>query len=76
LQVSGSAPSILWQKIFVQGIIWNVNSYDQRGLELDKKLAGAILPKLRVPGDVSSHDSSTDGPPIKRRQEGSGSAGG
>jgi Phosphoglucose isomerase len=53
-----------------------VNSYDQRGLELDKKLAGAILPELRVPGDVSSHDSSTDGPPIKRRQEGSGSAGG
>jgi glucose-6-phosphate isomerase len=78
LRVSGSAPSILWQKIFVQGIISNVNWYNQRGLELGKRLDDAILPELRVPDDISSHDSSTDGPSnrIKRRQKGSGSAGG
>jgi glucose-6-phosphate isomerase len=47
-------------KIFVQGIIWNVNSYDQWGVELGKKLANAILPELRAAGDVSSHDASTN----------------
>jgi len=57
-------------KIFVQGIIWNVNSFDQWGVELGKKLANAILPELRAPGDVSSHDSSTNGlvNEIKRRR--------
>jgi glucose-6-phosphate isomerase len=48
-------------KIFVQGIIWNVNSFDQWGVELGKKLANAILPELRAKGDVSSHDASTNG---------------
>jgi glucose-6-phosphate isomerase len=47
-------------KIFVQGIIWNVNSYDQWGVELGKKLANAILPELRTSDDVSSHDASTN----------------
>jgi glucose-6-phosphate isomerase len=46
-------------KIFVQGVIWNVNSYDQWGVELGKKLAGAIVPELGAPGDVTTHDSST-----------------
>jgi glucose-6-phosphate isomerase len=57
-------------KIFVQGVIWNVNSYDQWGVELGKKLAGAILPELRASGDVFSHDSSTNGllNEIKRRR--------
>jgi glucose-6-phosphate isomerase len=57
-------------KIFVQGIIWNVNSYDQWGVELGKKLANAILPELRAAGEVSSHDSSTNGliNDIKRRR--------
>jgi glucose-6-phosphate isomerase len=57
-------------KIFVQGVIWNVNSYDQWGVELGKKLAGAILPELRASGDVSSHDSSTNSliNEIKRRR--------
>jgi glucose-6-phosphate isomerase len=45
----------------VQGIIWNVNSYDQWGVELGKKLANAILPELRASGPVSSHDASTNG---------------
>jgi glucose-6-phosphate isomerase len=48
-------------KIFVQGVIWNVNSYDQWGVELGKKLAGAIAPELSTPGDVTTHDSSTRG---------------
>ncbi len=48
-------------KIFVQGIVWNVNSFDQWGVELGKKLASAILPELRAQGAVSSHDASTNG---------------
>ena len=48
-------------KIFTQGVIWNVNSFDQWGVELGKQLAGAILPELRQPGDVSTHDASTNG---------------
>ena len=58
------------QKIFVQGIIWNVNSFDQWGVELGKKLASAILPELRASGEVSSHDASTNGliGEIKRRR--------
>jgi glucose-6-phosphate isomerase len=48
-------------KIFTQGIVWNVNSFDQWGVELGKQLAKAILPELEKPGAVSSHDSSTNG---------------
>ncbi len=48
-------------KIFVQGIIWNINSYDQWGVELGKQLANVILPELEKPGDITSHDSSTNG---------------
>jgi glucose-6-phosphate isomerase len=48
-------------KIFTQGIIWNINSFDQWGVELGKQLAKAILPELEKPGAVTSHDSSTNG---------------
>jgi len=48
-------------KIFTQGIIWNINSFDQWGVELGKQLAKAILPELEKPGEVTSHDSSTNG---------------
>ena len=48
-------------KIFTQGIIWNINSFDQWGVELGKQLAKAILPELQKPGTVTSHDSSTNG---------------
>lgn len=48
-------------KIFVQGIIWNINSFDQWGVELGKQLAKAILPQLQEAGAVSNHDSSTNG---------------
>jgi glucose-6-phosphate isomerase len=47
-------------KIFTQGIIWNINSFDQWGVELGKQLAKAILPELEKPGTVTSHDSSTN----------------
>jgi glucose-6-phosphate isomerase len=48
-------------KIFTQGIIWDINSFDQWGVELGKQLAKAILPELEKPGEVSTHDSSTNG---------------
>jgi len=48
-------------KIFVQGIIWQINSYDQWGVELGKKLAGAILPELAGDAKVTGHDGSTNG---------------
>jgi glucose-6-phosphate isomerase len=47
-------------KIFVQGVIWNLNSYDQWGVELGKQLASRILPELRAAGDAASHDASTN----------------
>ena len=51
-------------KIFVQGVIWNVNSFDQWGVELGKKLAKAIYPEIGAPETtepIDGHDSSTNG---------------
>jgi glucose-6-phosphate isomerase len=48
-------------KIFTQGIVWNINSFDQWGVELGKQLAKVILPELGAAGAASSHDSSTNG---------------
>jgi glucose-6-phosphate isomerase len=48
-------------KIFVQGVIWNINSFDQWGVELGKQLAKAILPELAGPETVTTHDPSTSG---------------
>ena len=48
-------------KIFVQGIIWNIFSFDQWGVELGKQLANKILPELKDESEVSGHDSSTNG---------------
>ncbi len=48
-------------KIFTQGAIWNVNSFDQWGVELGKQLAKAILPELTARADSTAHDSSTNG---------------
>jgi len=48
-------------KIFVQGVIWGVNSFDQWGVELGKQLAKAILPELSGPEPVTAHDASTNG---------------
>jgi glucose-6-phosphate isomerase len=57
----GQLVALYEHKIFVQGVIWNVYSFDQWGVELGKKLAGAILPELEDSGLVSGHDSSTNG---------------
>lgn len=48
-------------KVFVQGVIWDVNSFDQWGVELGKQLAKRILPELDGDAPVSGHDSSTNG---------------
>ncbi|MBX7181331.1 MAG: glucose-6-phosphate isomerase [Bacteroidia bacterium] len=56
----GSLIAAYEHKIFVQGIIWNVYSYDQWGVELGKQLAGKILPEIKAGKKVSSHDASTN----------------
>jgi glucose-6-phosphate isomerase len=48
-------------KIFTQGVIWNIFSFDQWGVELGKQLANNILPELQDDSKVTSHDSSTNG---------------
>ena len=57
----GSLIALYEHKIFAQGILWNINSFDQWGVELGKQLAVAIQPELEGPGDVEGHDSSTNG---------------
>jgi glucose-6-phosphate isomerase len=57
----GSLIAMYEHKIFVQGVIWNVFSFDQWGVELGKQLANKILPELHDAFPVSSHDSSTNG---------------
>ncbi len=57
----GSLIAMYEHKIFTQGIIWNINSFDQWGVELGKQLAKAILPELEQTDLVHSHDSSTNG---------------
>jgi glucose-6-phosphate isomerase len=57
----GALIALYEHKIFTQGIIWNINSFDQWGVELGKALANAILPELRDDAPISSHDSSTNG---------------
>ena len=56
----GSLIALYEHKIFVQGVIWNINSFDQWGVELGKALAGVILPELER-GEAGEHDSSTRG---------------
>ena len=57
----GTLIAIYEHKIFVQGIIWNIFSFDQWGVELGKQLAGRILPELEDNDTVSGHDASTNG---------------
>lgn len=57
----GSLIAMYEHKIFVQGVLWNVFSFDQWGVELGKQLAKKILPELDGADPVSSHDSSTNG---------------
>lgn len=57
----GSLIAFYEHKIFVQGVIWNVYSFDQWGVELGKQLANQILPELGGEEVITSHDSSTNG---------------
>ncbi|SHN39496.1 glucose-6-phosphate isomerase [Chitinophaga sp. CF418] len=57
----GSLVALYEHKIFVQGVIWNIYSFDQWGVELGKQLANKILPELESADKVTSHDASTNG---------------
>ena len=57
----GSLIALYEHKIFVQGVVWNIFSFDQWGVELGKVLAKKILPELRSSDSITSHDSSTNG---------------
>jgi glucose-6-phosphate isomerase len=57
----GALIALYEHKIFTQGALWDVNSFDQWGVELGKQLAKAILPELGDAAQVESHDSSTNG---------------
>jgi glucose-6-phosphate isomerase len=57
----GSLIAMYEHKIFVQGVIWNINSFDQWGVELGKQLASHIFEELQDDDPVSDHDSSTNG---------------
>ena len=57
----GSLIALYEHKVFVQGIIWNINSFDQWGVELGKQLANTILAELHDDEPVASHDASTNG---------------
>lgn len=59
--VLGALIAMYEQKIFTQGIIWDINSFDQWGVELGKQLAKAIEPQLQDELKVSNHDGSTNG---------------
>ena len=60
-RVLGQLVALYEHKIFTQGIIWNINSFDQWGVELGKQLANAILPELEGAAEITGHDSSTNG---------------
>jgi len=57
----GSLVALYEHKIFVQGVIWRINSFDQWGVELGKQLAKHIFPELDGDKEITSHDSSTNG---------------
>jgi glucose-6-phosphate isomerase len=57
----GSLIALYEHKIFVQGVIWNIYSFDQWGVELGKVLAKKILPELNNSENITSHDASTNG---------------
>ena len=60
-RVLGALIALYEHKIFTQGVIWGINSFDQMGVELGKQLAKKILPELAGTEAVSNHDSSTNG---------------
>ncbi len=63
-QILGALIALYEHKIFTQGVIWQINSFDQWGVELGKQMAGAILPEISVSGETkpkaSAYDASTN----------------
>jgi len=59
--ILGALIALYEHKVFVQGVLWEINSFDQWGVELGKKLVNKILPYLRDPNTISALDSSTEG---------------
>ena len=57
----GALIAMYEHKIFIQGVMWEINSFDQWGVELGKQLAKKIEPELKDTAEVHSHDSSTNG---------------
>ena len=57
----GQLIALYEHKIFVQGVIWNIFSFDQWGVELGKQLANKILPELQHEKAIDNHDASTNG---------------
>ena len=57
----GQLTALYEHKIFVQGVIWNIFSFDQWGVELGKQLANNVLPQLSNTDEIKSHDASTNG---------------
>jgi glucose-6-phosphate isomerase len=58
-EMLGQLVALYEHKVFVQGTVWNINSFDQWGVELGKQLAKAILPDLQSDQEIAVHDSST-----------------
>ena len=59
--VLGQLIALYEHKVFVQGVVWDVNSYDQWGVELGKQLANELLPMVRGEGEIEGRDGSTEG---------------
>jgi glucose-6-phosphate isomerase len=64
----GALIALYEHKVFVQGVLWNINSFDQWGVELGKILANRILSELEPQAEIGKHDSSTSGLIAKARQ--------
>jgi glucose-6-phosphate isomerase len=59
--ILGALIALYEHKTFVQSVIWNINPFDQWGVELGKEMASKLLPELHYPEPAQGHDSSTDG---------------
>ena len=60
-EILGALVALYEHKVFVQGVVWNVDSYDQWGVELGKQLAKALLPKVQGTAPAKGNDASTIG---------------
>ena len=65
----GALIAMYEHKVFVKGVLWNINSFDQFGVELGKQLAKKVLPEIQNKNQQLNHDSSTNALIEKIRQE-------